>query len=130
VTLDDRTLDRIDDALTAEALIRGSNMPVRRARGPGCTGASVAARRSSQILRRGSARRNAGPLSEASVAANGVGEADHQAGQAPGGFAGPMPTTVGVIKPGLGQPAPGLDSSQIARSVLNPSAFLFIQFNH
>jgi hypothetical protein len=31
VTLDDRTLDRIDDALTAEALIRGSNMPVRRA---------------------------------------------------------------------------------------------------
>jgi hypothetical protein len=31
VTLDDRTLDRIDDALTAEALIRGSNMPVGRA---------------------------------------------------------------------------------------------------
>jgi hypothetical protein len=31
MTLDDRTLDRIDDALTAEALIRGSNMPVRRA---------------------------------------------------------------------------------------------------
>lgn len=28
VTLDDRTLDRIDDALTAEAQAAGSNMPV------------------------------------------------------------------------------------------------------